>query len=146
MRRYWIAAALNGSKLSVELILLRNRLFGLLLLAILLAACNSQETAAPLPTLPPEVAAGKQLFQVHCASCHVIEGDTVIVGPSLARVAANAGSRVAGLDARQYIELSILQPDAFLVEGFDNLMPSTLGKQLTGEELDQLVAYLLTLE
>lgn len=116
------------------------------MLAIFLTACNSQQAAEPEPTLLPEVAAGMQLFQVHCASCHAIEGDTVIVGPSLAQVAANARSRVAGLDARQYIELSILQPDAFLVEGFENLMPSTLGKQLTGEELDRLVAYLLTLE
>jgi len=51
-----------------------------------------------------------------------------------------------GLDARQYIELSILKPDAYLVEGFPNTMPSDFGKKLTSEELNDLVAYLLTLK
>jgi hypothetical protein len=32
------------------------------------------------------------------------------------------------------------------VDGFDNLMPENLGKKLTGEELDAVVAYLMTLK
>jgi nitric oxide reductase subunit C len=92
------------------------------------------------------IAAGGKLFQRHCASCHTLEPDVVIVGPSLAGIAGRAGERTAGLDARQYIQTSVLRPDAYVVEGFDNLMPSSLAKDLTGEELDTLTAYLLTLE
>lgn len=117
-----------------------------LILILFLTACSGPAEAVPEPTLPPEIAAGKRLFQVHCASCHAVQSEAVIVGPSLAGVAARAGERMDGLDARQYMELSILQPEAYLVEGFENLMPSTLGKQLTGEEVDALVGYLLTLE
>ena len=122
--------------------------FLLLAAALLLPACGgpAEPEATPEPTLSPEVALGKQLFQAHCAACHVTEGEAVIVGPSLDGVAGRAETRTAGLDARQYLSLSIVQPDAHLVEGFENLMPSTLGKQLTGEELDALVAYLLTLD
>lgn len=107
-------------------------------------------TAAPDPQLSPEeaaqVAEGKRLFSRHCASCHAVEPETVIVGPSLAGIAGRAATRVDGLTAEEYIEISILQPGAYLVEGFDDVMPANLGKRLTGDELDALVAYLLTLE
>ncbi len=112
---------------------------------VLLTACSRSE-AAPVATQDPALAAGKALFQRHCAACHSLEPDAVIVGPSLAGVADRAGERVAGLDARQYIQTSILRPDAYLVAGFDNLMPTTLAKEMTGEELDTLTAYLLTLK
>lgn len=142
MLQYWTAVGRNRPAVTIHWFVLLVGIW----LPLILAACGGSVTAEPEPTLPSEVVAGKQLFQVHCASCHVTEGDAVIVGPSLTGIATRAGERVAGLDAQQYIELSILQPEAYLVEGFENLMPSTLGKQLTGEELDALVAYLLILE
>jgi len=111
----------------------------------LLAACAGTE-ATPAVTQDPLTVAGNALFQRHCASCHALEPEVVIVGPSLAGIAGRAGQRMAGLDARQYILTSVLRPEAHLVEGFDNLMPSTLAKDLTGEELDTLTAYLLTLD
>ena len=70
----------------------------------------------------------------------------MIVGPSLAGIAERAPTRVDGLTAQEYVEISIVRPDAYLVEGFDDVMPANLGKKLTGDELDALVAYLLTLE
>ena len=124
-----------------------------LIVLFFLAGCGGNEAAgsnepvgSPQATHDPQIAQGKTLFSRHCAACHAIEPDAVIVGPSLHGIAAQAGDRVPGLDASQYIQQSILQPDAYLVEGFDNLMPSTLGKQLTGEELDALTSYLLTLD
>jgi hypothetical protein len=53
---------------------------------------------------------------------------------------------VPGQDARTYIMTSIMRPQAYLVEGFEPLMPEDFGKSLTGEEIDNLVAYLLTLQ
>ena len=119
-------------------------LLTLLVSGLFLAACGGTE-ADPAATSDPTIVAGKRLFQRHCASCHALEPEAVVVGPSLAGIAARAGNRMPNYDARQYIELSILHPNAYLVAGFDDLMPSTLGKELTGEELDTLVGYLLTL-
>jgi len=48
---------------------------------------------------------------------------------------------------RSYLLQSVLQPDAFKPEGYENLqMDSSLAKTLTSEELDDIVAYLLTLK
>lgn len=68
------------------------------------------------------------------------------MGPSLAGIAIQAGQRVSGESAEQYLRTSILQPEAYLVSGFEPLMPADLSKRLTGEDFDALVAYLLTLE
>ncbi|HET7087792.1 MAG TPA: hypothetical protein VFL17_04000 [Anaerolineae bacterium] len=69
-----------------------------------------------------------------------------VVGPSLAGVAARAAGRSPGLGARRYLELSILKPDAYVVQGFSDVMPRGFGDKLTGEELDALLAFLLTLK
>ena len=117
---------------------------------LLFAACNSrgESTPAAPPTTPlsPEAARGKTVFSQNCGSCHSTIPETVIVGPSLAGIATRAETRKSGQDGRTYIYTSILQPGDFLVEGYDNLMPATFGKQLTGEDLDAVVAYLMTLE
>ncbi|MDW8319326.1 MAG: cytochrome c [Anaerolineae bacterium] len=111
--------------------------------AWLLAACGSTPTPAPTPTLPPELALGKRVFEAHCAACHSLAPDVTLVGPSLAGIAQRGATRVDGLDARGYLYTSILRPGAYLVPGFQDLMPSTLGKALSGEELDAVVAFLL---
>lgn len=119
-----------------------------------LAACGGSAGSTPTATAdarfsPQEaaqIAEGERLYSRHCASCHATEPETVIVGPSLAGIADSGATRVDGLTAEEYIELSIVQPGAYLVEGYDDVMPANLGKRLTGEELDALVAYLLTLE
>lgn len=50
------------------------------------------------------------------------------------------------MGARAYIERSITEPGAHVVEGFDDLMPRSLAKTLSQEEIDALIAYLFTLE
>ncbi len=119
----------------------------LILCLLLLAACGGgAEAAPPPPTLSPQAQLGKQVFSRDCGACHSTTPDTVIVGPSLAGIANKAGSRVEGQDAYTYLLTSVMQPDAYLVEGFENLMPASLSKQLTGEELDAVIAYLQTLQ
>ncbi len=118
-----------------------------LALALLLVACSGVSAQPePTPTRDPQVARGESVFNLHCATCHATVPDTIIVGPSLAGIASRASTYDANLTAKQYIELSILRPDAFLVTGFANAMPADLGKKLTSEELDAVVAYLLTLK
>jgi hypothetical protein len=57
---------------------------------------------------------------------------------------------MAGIGARadaNSIRESILDPNATLVDGFPaDTMPNVWGDELSGEQVDQLVAYLLTLK
>lgn len=124
----------------------------ILLVLLTLVACGGTASAEPDADSPPsaplsaEAAQGQKVFEASCAACHSTLEDAVIVGPSLFGIATVAGSRVEGQDAQRYLYTSVLNPEDYLVEGYDNLMPASLGKQLTGEELDAVVAYLMTLE
>lgn len=101
-----------------------------------------------------DAAAGEKLFasavigtQAGCITCHSLTPDEVIVGPSMAGIASRAGSREAGKSAEDYIRESILTPDTYLVEGFPaGTMPQVWGDELSDEQLNQIVAYLLTLK
>ena len=69
-----------------------------------------------------------------------------MIGPSLAGVATRAETRVNGDDARAYIETSILNPSAYVVDGFKDVMPKNFGKDLTSDDFNAIVAFLLTLK
>ena len=114
--------------------------------AVLLSACGGAAEPTPAATLDPELARGKRVFEANCGACHSLAPDTVLVGPSLADINTRAATRVDGLDARAYIYTSIMRPDDYLVDGFQNLMPSTLAKSLSGEDIDAVVAYLIAHE
>ncbi len=81
-----------------------------------------------------------------CATCHALAPDTVIVGPSLAGIATRAGTRVPGLDAEAYLRQSIIQPDAYIVAGFQDVMQKNLGEKLSVEQINDIITFLLTLE
>lgn len=96
---------------------------------------------------------GEKLFKtfnpkagIACVSCHLVNKDDRLVGPGLKTVGARAGTRVAGLTAAQYIRQSIVEPTAYVVDGYQPIMPKTFGKAFTEAELNDLVAYLLTLK
>lgn len=108
-------------------------------------ACGSEPPPAE-PTLSPEVKLGQAVYSRHCAACHLLTPDDVKVGPSFYGLANHAGERVPGQDARAYLLTSVLNPSAYLVEGFEDLMTKGLAKELTSEELDAVVAYLQTLK
>lgn len=114
--------------------------------AAAMSGCGQADIPPPTPTLSPEIILGKQVFSAECARCHATVPGTVIVGPSLAGIADRAADREPGVLAKNYLLKSIMVPDSYVVEGFEDLMPADLAKKLTGEELDAVVAYLLTLE
>ena len=136
----------------------------LLSLALLaLAACGGGgDTAEQPPAGGEDVAAvgdaanGERLFSQAtigannapgCITCHSLEPDVVIVGPSQAGLATRAQTRVAGVSAADYIHQSIVEPNAYIVEGFaEGLMYQNYGTDLTEQEINDLVAYTLTLE
>jgi mono/diheme cytochrome c family protein len=99
-------------------------------------------------------AAGEKLFnqsvigaQAGCVTCHSLDAGVVIVGPSMDGIGSRAGSTVSGMSAEDYLEESILDPDAYLVEGFPaGTMPQVWQDELNGEQVDQLVAFMMTLK
>ena len=86
---------------------------------------------------------GAEVFITNCSSCHSTDSDKT-VGPGLAGIGDRAGSRVAGLSADEYLEQSLRDPGAFIVEDFPAVMPNWSG--LGDESIDALVTYLKTLK
>lgn len=117
------------------------------LLLLFTSACSDPASSdGAQPVADPIIDRGKQIFTQNCASCHAITPDTNIVGPSLYGLANTSATRVKNQDAQTYLELSIIEPSIYVVEGYPDLMPSTFGKSLSSEDFDALIGYLLTLE
>ena len=124
----------------------------LVLLAALLVACGSSEPSSD----GAAVAAGEELFNqtvigenAGCITCHSLEPEVVIVGPSMAGFAheAEEEGEDLGMTAEEFIRESILDPNAVVPEGFPaDTMPVNWGTVLTDEQLDNLVAYLMSLQ
>lgn len=117
-------------------------------LGLLLVACGGGGD--------PKVEKGKALFNqsvigvnAGCATCHSLNKDEVINGPSFYGLATTAATMVPGMDAEAYIRQSIEDPNAFIVPGFEDkadVMPKDWKVVLTADEEDAIVAYLLTLK
>ncbi|MEY2818741.1 MAG: c-type cytochrome [Chloroflexota bacterium] len=118
----------------------------LLAAALILTACSTAATPMPTPTPDPFILQGQAVFNARCATCHALVPDTIIIGPSLYGVATRAETRVNGQSAEEYITMSVLRPGDYVVEGFNNVMITNLAKELTSEELNALVAFLMTLK
>ncbi|MEE9199452.1 MAG: cytochrome c oxidase subunit II [Dehalococcoidia bacterium] len=106
-------------------------------------------TATPVVLPPGNADAGQQVFQaaspIACSTCHSLDG-TAGLGPSLQGIASQAGDRVSSLSAEGYIRESILNPTAFVVQGFSPVMPTTFGTDLTPQQIADVIAFLLSLE
>ncbi len=123
--------------------------FLLCLLLIALSACAS--TASSIDDLPDrDSARGAALFSQTingapaCSTCHTLNGEALI-GPSLQGFGQTAKTRIASMSAEDYAHQSIVQPAAYLVNGFGNAMYNQYGQRLSAQEIADLTAYLLTL-
>jgi cytochrome c oxidase subunit II len=109
---------------------------------------QSEGGAAPEEGESP-IAAGREIFtSAGCNACHTLDDAdaTAEVGPDLNELAANAEERVKGKTAEDYVRQSIVDPPAFVVNGYSgDTMPRDFADQLTPEEIDTLVKYLLGL-
>jgi cytochrome c2 len=129
-----------------------------MLLGLLYGTVVSPAEAGPLQSTG-NAEAGRALFSampteaivaggIACITCHNVEaGSGTLIGPSLSGVATRVSARVAVLSAAQYLRTSIMAPNSYVAEGFTpGIMPQTFGKALTPAQVEDLVAYLLTLK
>ena len=79
-----------------------------------------------------------------CTACHSLQGvsETGQIGPSLTGLSERAADRIPGLSAEEYVRQSVLEPQAFIVEGFTGIEMPTL--PMTTAELEVLVEFVLS--
>ena len=107
--------------------------------------------AEPVPVEEQEPRSPEELFAaMGCTGCHNLnemQTDTNRgpVGPNMGNLASNAASRIEGMSAHDYIVQSIMDPNAFIVDGYNpNIMTQTFGEQMTEEEINSLSDWLIS--
>jgi cytochrome c oxidase subunit 2 len=102
---------------------------------------------APRQAVQGDPARGEQRFgEVGCNGCHTVASVGGVVGPDLSHIASRP-LREAGRwpSVSEYLRESIREPQAYLVAGYPGDMPAAATLQLSDEDIDDLLAYLLTL-
>lgn len=111
-------------------------------LKTLLREAPKEEKPADLTALSPEER-GKQLFltKAACGACHLVPGNpnaAAVVGPDLSKVSAKG---------EPFVRKSILEPNAELSPGYPpSVMPPDFATRLTSEEINDIVAFLMSLK
>lgn len=106
------------------------------LVALSVVACEEAPATEP-------VARGRQIFRkLDCGRCHAIDGEGGRIGPDLSHIGTVAAGRKADASAGDYILESVLSPGAYIVPGYNDVMPRGLARGLSDSDLDALVAYL----
>ncbi len=116
-----------------------------------LASAPAAESSAPAADPAEPVRAPQELYlTMGCVDCHYLKDpiDEValnnLIAPSLEHLPEVAGGRVPGQDAVDYVHQSIIDPRAHEVEGYEaDLMPLGYADEMSGAEIDALVAWLL---
>jgi len=125
---------------------MRRAIVVLVVLSMIVAAgCSGSDTTASKGSATE----GATLFASTCASCHSVEPDKVIVGPSLAGMATDAAGDAAdeGVSTEEILKKEITDPNDEVVDGFEaDIMPKDFGTTLSEQELNDVIAYLMTLK
>jgi nitric oxide reductase subunit C len=120
------------------------------------------DTSPPTAASSDPVALGEALFRQTppaCFTCHSVQQNAVLVGPSLAGIGTRAAQTVTSATytgkartADEYIRESILHPSVYIVPGQtfsaggQSIMPGVYDQMLNQAQIDSLVAYLVTLK
>jgi cytochrome c2 len=120
-----------------------KRIIALLILGAILSACDSEQAS---------IEQGKQLFEqkhigksLGCITCHSLKAGENTLGPHLSGIATRAAVMQPGQTAKDYIYESIVNPDGYIVEGYEpGIMHATYINDLSEQEIQALVAFLLT--
>ena len=92
------------------------------------------------------VEAGERLYNGAggCTACHGLgtrAPNLLTDHAGESAIGARCGSRVPGEDCKSYLHQSMIDPGAYVVGGFDNIMPD-MRRQLTDAQIWSLVAFL----
>ena len=140
----------------------RSTLVLLVLVVLVLAACGGgggQTVSAG----PGDATKGQALFEQKtigkdnlqgCVTCHSTQKDVVLTGPALAGIANDAAEspkdpayKGQAKDAAGWLKESIINPDADVADGFQpKVMPQNFKDELTDQQINDIVAYLMTLK
>lgn len=105
-----------------------------------LAKVAEREKATAVSLVPGDAKTGEALFKNYgCTGCHSLDG-TKLTGPPLNGIATR---HKADLDA--YLKTSILEPAAFIAEGYEPSMPSFAGV-IPEQNILHIVEYLKSLK
>ena len=125
----------------------------LLAILLFLAACGTTTPAMPVG----DAANGERIYTgatliasgdaPACSMCHAVEpGKSGDIGPNLSNIGNRAATTIEGMPAAEYLRASIVNPDSYLAGGFqEGIHYRGYGEALTPEQVDDLVAYMLTL-
>jgi cytochrome c oxidase subunit 2 len=95
------------------------------------------------------VARGQQLYEQYgCKACHSLDG-TKIVGPSFKGIYGETVTFEDGTTATvddAYLFESIREPAKHIVQGFPNVMPPDVAKDLTDAQVNDLIAFIKSLK
>ena len=125
-------------------------------------AGSAPPAARPTTSSDNPIALGERVFRSAapaCTACHSIAPGVNMAGPSLAGLVARTTTMLASgtykgkaTDVEGYIRESVATPSAHVVPGAmysangQSFMPNTYGKDLTPDQINQLVAYLTSLK
>ena len=111
---------------------------------------EEKQRAALIKAVPPIVKAGEKLFwgAAQCYRCHRMgERGDGLRGPNLADIGFRASFRAKALglgSATAYIQQSLMEPSAYIVEGFSDDMPKVYHEpmDLDARQLKAIITYL----
>jgi cytochrome c oxidase subunit 2 len=86
--------------------------------------------------------------QFGCAACHSSDG-TELAGPTWLGVYGSTEMLTDGTSVlvdRAYLIKSIREPGFQVVEGYQNIMPENIGSDLSEEQIDDLIAFIESLQ
>ena len=125
-------------------------------------AGTAPPAARPTTSDDNPIALGERVFRSAapaCTACHSTAPGVNMAGPSLAGLVARTSTLLAGsdykgkaTDVEAYIREAVVNPSAHVVPGAmysangQSFMPNTYAKDLTPEQITELVAYLSSLK
>ncbi len=83
-----------------------------------------------------------------CIACHNMppnDAPSSPMGPDMAGVATRAATRKPGMSADAYLRESVASPQAYVVPGYDPVMPNLRGK-MSDQDFEDIIAYLKSLK
>ena len=129
---------------------------GLLAVLLVVVACGDGQadtTAQTAAVGDPERGrqiwddGGDTVLSGGCSNCHSLDGSEKVGpdrAPTFQGISGRAGDQVPGLSAEEYLRESIVDPAAYIVEGYSDFMPKGFEILLSEEDIDNLVGFLLT--